>query len=153
DPATYYREMDIVPPDQMEALQQANLLITNYHAFILREKGDAARLTKQILTGGNGKGAFIETADEMVRRVCRDFGNKKNIVVLNDEAHHCYRRKPDAGDERLSLEERREATENARAAEVWISGLEAIKNKIGIKAVYDLSATPFFLRGSGYPEG
>jgi type III restriction enzyme len=153
DPATYYREMDIVSPDQMEALQQANLLITNYHAFILREKGDAARLTKQILTGGNGKGAFIESADEMVRRVCRDFGNKKNIIVLNDEAHHCYRRKPDAEGERLSLEERREAVENARAAEVWISGLEAIKGKIGIKAVYDLSATPFFLRGSGYPEG
>ena len=31
--------------------------------------------------------------------------------------------------------------------------LEAVKAKIGIKAIYDLSATPFFLRGSGYPEG
>src|SRR3990170_2410866 len=34
-----------------------------------------------------------------------------------------------------------------------ISGLEAVKAKTGIKVVYDLSATPFFLRGSGYPEG
>ena len=28
-----------------------------------------------------------------------------------------------------------------------------MKVKIGVKAIYDLSATPFFLRGSGYPEG
>ena len=39
--------------------------------------------------------AFTETPDQMVRRVCRELGNKRNIVVLNDEAHHCYRRKPD----------------------------------------------------------
>ena len=37
----------------------------------------------------------------MVRRVCRELGTKKNIIVLNDEAHHCYRRKPDAEDEKL----------------------------------------------------
>ncbi len=36
---------------------------------------------------------------------------------------------------------------------MWLSGLEAVKNKIGVKAIYDLSATPFFLKGSGYPEG
>ena len=39
------------------------------------------------------------------------------------------------------------------AARVWINGLEAIQRKIGIKTVYDLSATPFYLRGSGYGEG
>src|SRR4030095_2359502 len=38
-------------------------------------------------------------------------------------------------------------------ARVWVSGAEAVKAKIGVKAIYDLSATPFFLRGSGYPEG
>ena len=32
-------------------------------------------------------------------------------------------------------------------------GIEAVKAKIGVKAVYDLSATPFFLRGSGYRKG
>ena len=42
------------------------------------------------------------------------------------------------------------ATKQAR---VWICGLEAVKEKIGVKAIYDLSATPFFLRGSGYGEG
>ena len=89
----------------------------------------------------------------MVRRVCRELGTKKNIIVLNDEAHHCYRRKPDAEDEQLTGDDRVEARQREQEARVWICGLEAVKAKIGVKAIYDLSATPFFLRGSGYPEG
>jgi type III restriction enzyme len=96
---------------------------------------------------------FTETPAEMVRRVCRELGNKQNLVVINDEAHHCYRRKPDGEDEGLSGEERREAEKRAEEARVWISGLEAVKDKLGLRAIYDLSATPFFLRGSGYSEG
>jgi len=46
-------------------------------------------------------GAFTETADQMVRYVCRELGSKKNIIVFNDEAHHCYRRKPDGEDVHL----------------------------------------------------
>ena len=89
----------------------------------------------------------------MVRRVCRELGTKKNIVVLNDEAHHCYRRKPDGEDEKLTGDDRIEAEQRDEEARIWISGIEAVKAKIGVKAIYDLSATPFFLRGSGYPEG
>jgi len=89
----------------------------------------------------------------MVRRVCRELGSKRNIVVINDEAHHCYRHKPEDGGEKLSGDDRREAEKREEQARIWISGLEAVKNKMGIKVVYDLSATPFFLRGSGYPEG
>src|SRR5205085_2161389 len=36
---------------------------------------------------------------------------------------------------------------------VTIEGLEAVHRKNGVKAVFDLSATPFYLKGSGYPEG
>jgi hypothetical protein len=96
---------------------------------------------------------FAETPDQMVRRVCRELGNKKNIVVLNDEAHHCYRRKPDGEEEKLSGDDKKEAQQREEEARIWISGLEAVKRKIGVRAIYDVSATPFFLRGSGYPEG
>lgn len=89
----------------------------------------------------------------MVRRVCRELSTKKNIIVLNDEAHHCYRRKPDGEDEALTGDDRVEAKSREEEARIWISGIEAVKAKIGVKAIYDLSATPFFLRGSGYPEG
>ena len=86
----------------------------------------------------------------MVRRVCRELGTKKNIIVLNDEAHHCYRRKPEAEDEKLTGDDRLEAKTREEEARIWISGIEAVRAKIGVKAIYDLSATPFFLRGSGY---
>ncbi len=72
---------------------------------------------------------------------------------MNDEAHHCYRRRVGGEEIKLTGEERREAEKRAEEARIWISGLEAVQAKIGVKAVYDLSATPFFLRGSGYPEG
>ena len=152
DPDNYYRQRDVLPADLLERLAQAKILITNYHGFLPRERGDAARLTKAILTRGEAS-PFIETPDQIVRRVCRDLAGKKNIVVINDEAHHCYRRRPDAATEALTGDERIEAEKRDREARVWLSGLEAVKSKIGIKTIYDLSATPFFLKGSGYPEG
>jgi type III restriction enzyme len=116
----------------------------------------ASKATKQIL-GADGQSPFTESPGEVVRRVCRELGTKKQIVVLNDEAHHCYRRRAgdqvDEEDAALKGDERKEAQEREESARVWISGLEAVAAKIGIKAVYDLSATPFFLRGSGYREG
>ena len=45
------------------------------------------------------------------------------------------------------------AERNREAARVWISGLEAVQRKLVLQRVIDLSATPFFLRGSGYAEG
>lgn len=152
DPSNYYRERDIVPAYQLEQLGQAKILITNFHTFKVREKVQAAKLTKSILAAA-GPSAFTETPDQMVRRVCRELGNKKNIVVINDEAHHCYRRRPGDDEEKLKGEERREAEKRDEEARIWISGIEAVKRKLGTKIVYDLSATPFFLRGSGWPEG
>ena len=152
DPNNYYVQRDLLPPGMMEELGKAKIIITNFHAFIRREKVKAGKLTKEILTQED-KSAFQETPDQMVRRVCRELGSKKNIIVINDEAHHCYRQKPDGEDEKLKGDDRKEAEERKKKAQIWISGLEAVKNKIGIKIIYDLSATPFFLRGSGYREG
>src|SRR5437867_6313207 len=152
DPGNYYQLRDIAPPQLREQLGQARILITNFHGFQLRETVAAGKVTKSILARGDSN-AFTETPDQMVRRVCRELGNKKNIIVINDEAHHCYRRKPDAEEDRLSGDDRKEAEKREEEARIWISGIEAVKAKIGVKTIYDLSATPFFLRGSGYPEG
>ena len=152
DPQNYYRKMDILPPDFFNQLGKAKIIITNFHAFKLRERNKASKLTKNILAGGEAD-PFTETPVQMVRRVCRELGNKRNIIVINDDAHHCYRRKPEAPEEKLKGDERKEAQKREEAARIWISGLEAVKSKLGIKTIYDLSATPFFLRGSGYPEG
>ena len=50
-------------------------------------------------------------------------------------------------------DDRKEAEKNNEAARRWISGLEAVNRKLGLARIFDLSATPFFLRGSGYAEG
>ncbi|MBI2066820.1 MAG: DEAD/DEAH box helicase family protein [Deltaproteobacteria bacterium] len=152
DPENYYRQRDVLSSDLMMELGKAKILITNFHAFKLKERVSAGKLTKSILAR-EGNSPFTETPDQMVHRVCREFGNKKNIMVINDEAHHCYRRKPDGEGEQLKGDEKKEAEKRDEEARIWISGLEAIKSKIGAKVVYDLSATPFFLKGSGYPEG
>lgn len=153
DPDNYYRKFDIVPMLDRDELGRAKVVITNFHSLLQREKDVAARLTKEILRRDRPDNPFRETPDQMVRRVCRELGNKRNIVVLNDEAHHCYRPKDEDADEKLSGEERQEANARNKEARVWLSGLEAVRRKLGIRTVFDLSATPFFLRGSGYREG
>jgi type III restriction enzyme len=152
DPENYYRQRDILPAHMQEQLGQAKILIINFHKFLLHETVSANKVTKSILADGKPD-LFTETPDQMVRRVCRELGNKKNIIVINDEAHHCYRRRPDGVDEPLTGDDRIEAKAREEEARIWISGLEAVKAKIGVKAIYDLSATPFFLKGSGWSEG
>jgi len=91
----------------------------------------------------------------MARRVCGNLLGRR-ILVLNDEAHHCYRERVDKPDTipKLDAEAKGEAKRNNVAARLWISGIEAIQRVTGRPVhVYDLSATPFFLRGSGYNEG
>jgi type III restriction enzyme len=155
DPQNYYQQLDLLTPEQIERLQSATIAITNFHAFIRREKIKAASLTKKVLSGGEDDDRFKETPAEMVRRVLRAFGNAKNIVVLNDEAHHCYAPAPKerAEQEKLDVDERPLARKDQEDARVWLTGLQAVQQKLGVRAVYDLSATPFFLKGSGYREG
>jgi type III restriction enzyme len=129
------------------------VVIQNYHAFLRRETREMARGTRQALEGHAGAVETRETDGEMVRRALGDLMGMRNVVVINDEAHHCYRARPGTDLDRLKGEEKAEAKENDEAARVWISGLEAVQRQIGIGAVYDLSATPFFLAGSGYDEG
>ena len=152
DPANYYRQHDLVPVDSLPELGRAKIVVTNFHAFKLRERLAAGKLTKSLLNQGEGS-AFTESPDQMVRRVCRELGSKRNLVVLNDEAHHCYRPKAQDNGDKLTGDERREAEKSKEQARVWLSGLEAVGAKLGVRVAYDLSATPFYLRGSGYPEG
>jgi type III restriction enzyme len=141
DPDNYYRKMDVVSAGQLAELHQAKVLITNFHGFLLRERASLSKVNKSMLAGwrpgqeGKATSPFTETPDQMVRRVCRELGNKRNIVVINDEAHHCYRRRPEPQVEKLSADDRREAKQREEEARVWISGLEAVKRKIGLRAV------------------
>jgi type III restriction enzyme len=155
DPDSYYQSRELVPNDMLGDIQKAKIVITNYHAFKLRERMEVSKGTRALLEGHDGELNTLETEGQMLQRVMRELMSMKNIAVLNDEAHHCYRSKPDSDDEEGTLkgDDKKEADKNNEAARLWISGLEIVQRKLGVKTVYDLSATPFFLRGSGYAEG
>ncbi len=171
DPENYYRLRDLVPPDLEGALRTAHVVITNYHAFLPRDrreiKGVAAKTRKLLVQ--DKPDPFRESSDDVVSRVLRDFGSGAGtgrsgpkVLVLNDEAHHCYQDKPlvvddgsaapdDAAGDAVAPDA--EAKERNASARVWWTGLRAIQRKVGLKGVYDLSATPYYLSGSGYAEG
>jgi type III restriction enzyme len=155
DPDSYYKERELVPGDLLEDLQKAKIVITNFHAFKRRERIDLSKGGRALLQGRGGEALNTqETEGQMLQRVMPDLMGLKNILVLNDEAHHCYREKPaEADDEELRGDDRKAAEEANEAARLWISGLEAVNRKLSVARVMDLSATPFFLRGSGYAEG
>ena len=139
----------------LDDVNRAKIVITNYHAFKLRDRIELSKGGRQLLKGRTGDDLQTqETEGQMIQRVMPDLMGMKNILVLNDEAHHCYREKPEPEDnEKLKGDERKEAEKNNEAARLWISGLEAVNRKLGLARVVDLSATPFFLSGSGYVEG
>lgn len=157
DPNSYYKDRELVPHDMLEDIRKAKIVITNYHAFKLRERIEISKGGRQLLKGRTGEDIqTVETEGQMIQRVMPDLMGLKNILVLNDEAHHCYREKAGskAEDESdLKGDEKKEAEKNKEAARLWISGLEAVERKLGLARVIDLSATPFFLSGSGYVEG
>jgi type III restriction enzyme len=155
DPDSYYKDRELLPGDMLDDMGRAKIVITNYHAFKMRERIELSKGGRQLLTGRTGEEPdTLETEGQMIQRVMPDLMGMKNILVINDEAHHCYREKPkDVDDEDLKGDDRKEAEKNSEAARLWIKGLEAVNRKLGVLRVMDLSATPFFLSGSGYAEG
>ncbi len=154
DPESYYRHREIVPGDMVGDIERAKIVITNYHAFKPRERLEVSKVGRALLQGRGPELRTTETEGQMIQRVMPDLMGMKNILVINDEAHHCYREKPQSHDvDDLKGDAKTEAKKNNEAARLWISGIEAVKRKLGVRTVYDLSATPFFLRGSGYAEG
>jgi len=151
DPQNYYLKRDIVSHQDFDLLQQAVVFITNFHQLALRDNQRFAMGGTLKATGLIKEEVAKESPNAMVNRAFKSLLTKPRVLVINDEAHHCYREKPMDG--KLTGDERKEADENNKAARVWINGLEALSKKMNVNAVIDLSATPYFLRGSGYEEG
>ncbi len=156
DPDSYYKDRELVPSDMLADLSKARIVITNFHAFKQRETLDISKGGRDLLRGRTGPEIqTTETDGQMLQRVMPELMGMRRILAINDEAHHCYRRRPEEADEEGKLvgDDLSEAKRNDEAARMWISGLEAVDARLGLRRVVDLSATPFFLRGSGYAEG
>ena len=139
--SSYYDKFGLVPRSLLERLQQGRYFITNWHLF---QPQDDSRSRSVVQRGPESDRAFCN-------RVLKELGTKQRILVVNDEAHHAYRPAPLPDEVRAQLSpeeiaEREEAT-------VWVSGLDRINAVRGINFCADFSATPFYIKGSGYDEG
>ncbi|QNG44212.1 BPTD_3080 family restriction endonuclease [Sphingobium yanoikuyae] len=162
EPGNYYDSREIVPPEMLPEIRRAEIVITNYHTFQHRETLAMPKAARSFLQGNDPEPIrTIETDAQMLERACEKLLRFERVNVINDEAHHCYRHKVGGDAEgALTGDEKKEAEQNEEAARLWINGIEALDRQLkkgkrsgGVRAVYDLSATPFFLRGSGYQEG
>ena len=154
DPDNYYGTRELVPHDLLEDMKKARIVITNFHALKRRDRLELSSGGRALLRGRTGPDLqTLETEGQMLQRVMPELMGMKHILAINDEAHHCYREKAEPDGQKLKGDERKEAEKNKEAARLWISGLEAVKRTLGLQRVIDLSATPFFLSGSGYAEG
>ena len=146
----YYEEFDMAPTSLRPLLNRGRVLVTNWHAFA--PESEHAESGQSFSVVNKGK----ERPEAFARRVLQDLHGRGKILVLNDEAHHAYRPKPaekgkrkkttDIGVEKASKDDNDEAT-------VWIEGLDKINRAVGIQTVVDLSATPFYLQGTGHIPG
>jgi type III restriction enzyme len=148
DALDYYYARWLVPSSWRRELLQINarLVITNFHAFEPKTlQGNKRSPFDGKLDTSGKKQEAREEFSQVVRRLLRNLKAGSRLLVINDEAHHCYLPKED---DRTAEGENTEE-ENKRAA-VWFTGLREIAQRFKIRHIYDLSATPYFLTGSGY---
>jgi len=137
----YYVRFDLLPSGLLPRLHQGRFLITNWHTLL---PVDDSRSKSVVQRGEESDTAFC-------RRVLKELGEKKHILVINDEAHHAHRPAPLAEETKKELT--KEEIAEREEATVWVNGLDRIQRVRGINFCADFSATPFYIRGSGYPEG
>lgn len=153
----YYHQRGLIPPQFEKELGGLNSCITivNYQQFLPRVfsgkhasplDGKQKWVDGQLITQKDKEDYSV-----MLSRVLEKGVKSKRIVVINDEAHHCYL--PKATKDKLDADEKSEMKDENENARVWYEGLRQMK-LLGYKIqhVYDLSATPYYLKGSGYPE-
>jgi len=145
----YYRVRGLIPANMEHRLENLNarIVITNYHTFepkMLQGNKRSPFDGKVDLQGKKIDTDNKEDFSQVIKRTLGKFKSGSRILILNDEAHHCYLPKS-----KSKTTDNEEADENARAA-VWFSGLREIAKRFKLRVVYDLSATPYYLTGSGY---
>jgi type III restriction enzyme len=147
----YYEEFDLVPRSLLPLLGQGKFQVVNWQQ--LKEDKDPAH---SVMRRGE------ETPTAFARRVLRNLGDKKNLLVINDEAHHAYRPalRPLGGEQdtldeggEINASAQKEREEEAEEATVWVEALDKVNKVRGINFCLDMSATPFYIKGSGHPEG
>jgi len=175
DVDNYYDAFDIIPSRYREYLNGGKVLVTNWHKFAPKSEHNEGGTAYRVVDKGE------ESFDAFAKDRLGDLVSRLPILVLNDEGHHCWRPKPAKSEaEEKEIEAAKKETEEAleiskdekdarkediEEARVWLMGLDKLNNSgllgsdeegkpvPGILTCVDMSATPFYLSNSGYPEG
>ncbi|MCX8013692.1 MAG: DEAD/DEAH box helicase family protein, partial [Rectinema sp.] len=135
EPGNYYETYDIVPPTLLEHMQQAVVWVVNWHALAW-ETAEELQQKRSV----DKRGPLSDSA--YARRILTGAEHARNILVINDEAHHAWRfQNTNEHLKHLNKEDIQEAT-------VWVGGLDRIHAARGILRCHDFSATPFVPTGS-----
>lgn len=136
DPRSIYDEYGILPPGSRERFMQAKVVVHNWH---LLQPVDTPKIGKARRGGASRVLKHLpEGAEAFSKRVLGEIGRSKNILVINDEAHHCWRVDPKS----TSSEVEKEIWDPEEAT-IWVEGLDRIHRARGIMKVLDFTATPF----------
>ena len=129
----YYEAFDIVPSALLDKLRQGKVLVRNWHALAW-ESEEQIQKRKSVDKRG------VKSDESYTREVLGEMANARNILVINDEAHHAWRVNPEAVGKYMR---QRDLKDSAAEATVWIGGLDRLNRTRGILKCYDFSATPF----------
>ena len=130
DPANYYDEFDLCPSETLrQRLNQMEILVENWHTLMPLKVPERSVVKK---------GA--ESDEAYTRRVLGKLAQHKDLVVINDEAHHAWRAPADV---KVSRKDAEELGIDLEEATRWIEGLDRLHRTRRVQRCFDLSATPF----------
>ena len=136
----YYSQFNIVPTTMRDKLRQGKVLITNWQALAWDTEEDIAKRRSVDKRGPKSDEAYV-------KGILGDISNSRNILVINDEAHHAWRKNPE-----IKVKLTGEAKDAEQEATVWVGGLDRIHRVRKILTCYDFSATPFAPSGKRNDE-
>ena len=137
-PGNYFDLFQIVPPALYDKLRQTRIVIHNWHKLGWDTDEQIARRRSVDKRGAKSDEAYV-------REVLGEMATARNVIVLNDEAHHAWR--VPAGSSIKGV-----AKEDLDVATKWIDGLDRIHRARGVQQCFDFSATPYIPSGRSSSE-
>ncbi|MDY6806221.1 MAG: DEAD/DEAH box helicase family protein, partial [Cyanobacteriota bacterium] len=129
NPDNYYQAFNIIPLGLLDKLHQGKILIENWQALNWDTQNIISKRKSVDKRGAKSNEAFA-------REVLGELARGRNIVIINDEAHHAWRVPPQSKIKGVAKDEIDEATR-------WIGGCDRIHQARGILSCFDFTATPF----------
>ncbi len=138
----YYEAFNIVPPALLDKLRQGKVRVRNWHVLAWDSE---EQIEKRRSVDKRG----VKSDEAYTREVLGEMANARNLLVINDEAHHAWRVNWEAEGKYLRS---RDMKDSAEEATVWVGGLDRLHRSRGILTCYDFSATPFTPSGKKSSE-